>query len=202
MPMRWHWLGRWFSHWSWFWAGAGLLLGGIIHITTILALPHLSTNSAWQRLSFNTPANDMQVLPPIEPGLEILPLMAPDVRYALCRYDLERGPVIVRAQLLEPTWSIALYTPRSLNFYAITGADLKGSNVTLILTTAEEGGGSNLPFLKGSGALTVAVPERKGLLLLRAPLRSQAYSPATQAALEQASCRPAQAPAQSAAQLQ
>jgi len=187
MPLKF----RWFTRWSWFWVSAGLLLGGIIHISTIIALPYVSSNSAWERLRINTPANTMQILPPTRPDYQVLPLLAPDVRYGLCRYDVTKGPVVVRAQLLEPTWSVALYTPVSLNFYAITGADIKRNDLVMVLTTAKEGEAASLPLLKGSGALTVAVPGGKGILLLRAPLRSSAYLPATRAALAQASCRPA-----------
>ncbi len=180
----------WFRGLNWFWIAAGLVLGGIVHITTILALPYLASSSAWARLENATPINTLQILPPASPEVQLLPLMAPDVRYALCRYNVTDGPVIVRARLLDRSWSIALYTPHSLNFYAISGADLQRVNVTMIITQTAESEVTKIPLSKGarSSAITVAVPEPEGLLLLRAPLRSTAYLPMTESAFTEMSC--------------
>ena len=183
----------WLSSVNWFWVLAGLLLGGIIHISAIFALPYLASSSAWARLEGVTPLNAPRILPPTSPELQILPLMAPDIRYALCRYDLAEGSMILRAPLLDRSWSIALYTPLSLNFYAISGADLQRSNVTIILTQSKEGEGANIPLVKGAktSVITVAVPEPNGLLILRAPIKSQAYKSIIEAALANFSCETA-----------
>lgn len=181
---------EWLSRVNWFWVVAGLLLGGIIHISAIFALPYLASSSAWARLEGIAPLNTARILPPTSPEQQLLPLMAPDVRYALCRYDLAEGPMILRAPLLDRSWSIALYTPLSLNFYAISGADLQRKNVTIFLTQTNEGEGANIPIEKGAktSVITVAVPERNGLVILRAPIKSQAYEPMTEAALADLSC--------------
>jgi len=190
MRIIWNWL----SNVNWFWVVAGLMLGGIIHICAIFTLPYLASSSAWARLESVTPVNTVQVLPPTSPELQLLPLMAPDVRYGLCRYDLTNGPMILRAPLLDRSWSVALYTPLSLNFYAISGADLQRRDVTMILTKSTKGEGANIPLVKGTktSVITVAVPETTGLVLLRAPVKSQAYEGAIEAALANLSCETAQ----------
>ena len=67
-----------------------------------------------------------------------MPMMAPDVRYAVCRYDLSKGPVRLRAQIADGLWLIAFYTPLGENFYAVVGADMKQSEVDLIIATVDQ----------------------------------------------------------------
>ena len=52
-------------------------------------------------------------------------MMAPDVRYAFCRFDLANGPVRLKAAIADELWLIALYTPEGENFYTVAGADMK-----------------------------------------------------------------------------
>ncbi len=186
-------LARLWGGLSWFWVVAAVITGGVIHIATVLALPYLATDTAWTRLGGALAANRMQVLPPATPELQAFPFMAPDVRYAACRYDLSEGPVIVRADLLHPTWSIALYTPRGDNFYTVTSADLGRRTVKLRLEQAAEGPDEPLPLPRKARTLRdpgvrVTVPSAEGILLIRAPLLGDAYLREADNALSQASC--------------
>jgi uncharacterized membrane protein len=155
---------------SLFWIAAGMLLGGILHILVVLGTPRTADDTAMRRVAEVAPVNEAVVLPPATPETQLAAYMAPDVRYALCRYDISKDPVSVRTPLLEGTWSIALYDELGQNFYTITGADLQRREAELILAPSEDGS-SALPF--GSDApttaITVSVPARTGLLVIRAP---------------------------------
>lgn len=165
-----------FNVWSLYWAGAGLIAGGILHILLILTLPDSASGSAWKRLETSLPVNALQVIPPVRPGASPLPLLAPDVRYAFCRLDLGDGPVRVVTSLPGGAWSIALYTRDGLNHYTITGLDLRRSDLTMIVTRARGNNAVTLPPTEGAtgSTVTVAAPEREGLLVLRAPMVSPA----------------------------
>ena len=65
-------------------------------------------------------------------------MMAPDVRYAFCRFDLSNGPVRLRAAVADDLWLIALYTPKGDNFYAVAGADMKRAQIDLIIAAADQ----------------------------------------------------------------
>jgi uncharacterized membrane protein len=45
------------------WTLAGLLLGGIVHLATILVLPRTATQDAYARLEPLTPVNTMTPIP-------------------------------------------------------------------------------------------------------------------------------------------
>ena len=68
---------------------SGLLLGGIVHIATILYLPNTATQNAYARVSAIAPVNRVVPLPMPSPEKSVLPLMDPAFAAAVCRYDLE-----------------------------------------------------------------------------------------------------------------
>ena len=95
-----------------------------------------------------------------------------------------------RTQLLDSAWSISIYTPLGLNHYTVTGADIRRDDVTVVLTQAVED--DEATVVPGTGAtsnvVTVTTPSDQGLLVMRAPLRSSAYTALTEAALQTTTC--------------
>ena len=73
-----------------------------------------------------------------------MPMMAPDVHYAFCRFDLTNGPIRLSATIADDLWLIGLYTAEGDNFYAVAGADLKKRDVQFVIVapdqTVEEAG--------------------------------------------------------------
>src|SRR5262245_42931672 len=102
----------------------GLVFAGLIHIVAVLTLPMLAPKNAHARLAALGPTNIMIELPAAAPGHQVMPMMAPDVRYAFCRFDLANGPVRLTASVADDLWLVALYTPEGDNFYSVAGADM------------------------------------------------------------------------------
>ena len=123
----------WLSLRTLYWGSVGIVLGAILHVTYVLAAPHLATSTAWQQLSPQLPVNAMKLLPVVQPGAQPLPFMAPDVRYAMCRFDLAAGALEIKSQLLDPTWSISLFTAQGANFSTFTTLDLMKPQVELVV---------------------------------------------------------------------
>jgi hypothetical protein len=105
--------GRWIN---WRMALAAALLGGIVHICATFLVPAYTSGHAYGLLVDQLPPNRMIVLPQQAPGRQVLPELPPDVFYAMCRYDLNRGAVAVRATVLGPGWALSVHTPRGSNF--------------------------------------------------------------------------------------
>ena len=150
----------------------GLVLAGLIHIVAVLTLPMLAPRNAQARLAALGPANTMIELPPASPGHQAMPMMAPDVRYAFCRFDLTNGPIRLRAAIADELWLIALYTPEGENFYTVAGADMKRAQLDLILAAADqtvEEAGVDAPE-SSDEVLVVNAPVTEGIALIRAPL--------------------------------
>ena len=72
---------------------AGVLLGGIVHLVAVLALPRIATQDAYSRLTPMTKLNAVTPLPATEPGNTPMPFMDPAFAVAVCRYDLSDGPI-------------------------------------------------------------------------------------------------------------
>ena len=75
------------------WLLGGLLLGGIVHLATVLLLPRTATQDAYTRLAATAPANSIAPLPAPTPDDAVLPFMDPAFATAVCRYDLAAGPL-------------------------------------------------------------------------------------------------------------
>jgi len=167
-----------------------IVLAAFIHITAVLSMPYLAPKNAWARISALSDANRMFVLPAASPSHQSLPLMAPDVRYSVCRFNLNEGPVRLSTQILDDLWSIAFYTPSGDNFYAITGRELKRSRIEIIISTQNQvgvkAGASLLDEIED--LIVVDSPVREGIAVIRAPLLGPSYAVQTEAALRRGAC--------------
>ena len=182
-----------------YWSVIGVVLGIILHISYVLAAPHVSGGTAWRNLSPQLAINEMKVMAPVRPGAQPLPFMAPDVRYAICRFDLAAGSLQIRTKLLDPTWSVLLFTAQGENFSAFTSSDIQKPELEMTVTanteqsllqavqtfltrTQKETRGPRDP------GISIVAPAREGLVLIRAPLMGVAFQKEVEAALASASC--------------
>ena len=70
---------------------AAILLGGIVHLSTVLAMPQAAKQDAYSRLAPLTPVNTMVPLATPTAEAEVMPFMDPAFATAVCRYDLSGG---------------------------------------------------------------------------------------------------------------
>jgi uncharacterized membrane protein len=184
-----------------YWATVGLLLGAILHIGYVLAAPYTAERTAWRQLSPQLPVNEMKVLPPIRPGAQPLPFLAPDVRYAMCRFDLGAGPLEIKTRLLDPTWSIALFTSQGENFSTFTTLDLMRSEAEMVVQPSAERTllQAVQTFLTRTDretrgqrdtGISIAAPTRQGIVVISAPVMGIAFQKETEVALAGTTCRP------------
>ncbi|MGH6867071.1 MAG: DUF1254 domain-containing protein [Methyloceanibacter sp.] len=167
-----------------------LLLAGLIHVIAVLTLPLLAPRDAHARLAALGPANSMIQIPAAGLGRQIMPMMAPDVRYAVCHYDLANGPVRVKAMVPDDLWMVALYTPEGVNFYAVAGADLKRPEISLIIAMADQSVAEASVDAPDSADDVVVVnsPVTEGIVLIRAPLAGPSRAIRAEQALKNTYC--------------
>ena len=168
----------------------GFVLAGLIHIVAVLALPMLAPKNGYARLASLGPVNAVIQIPAAEPGQQAMPMMAPDVRYAFCRFDLASGPVRLTASVADELLLIALYTPEGENFYSVVGADMKRSQLDLIISTAEqtvEEAGVDSPE-SSDNVVVISSPVSEGIALLRLPLAGPSRASYAERALQATSC--------------
>ncbi len=175
---------------SWYALTLALLFAGIIHIVAVLGIPQIAPRNAWTRLSTLADPNTLVVLPRPSSAHQSLPMMAPDMRYAICRYDLSRGPVRVSTQIPDELWIIAFYAPDGSNFYTISGGDIKRDKIDIIVSTQSDVllDEETSSFLGAQVSVMVTAPQNFGLVMIRAPLKGAVYAERTERALRRASC--------------
>lgn len=173
----------------WRWVPAAVAALGLIHIVAVLAMPHVANESAVQRLAASLPINRMHVLAPVGPDAQPIPFLPPDVRYAVCVYDVTNGPVTVAANLADATWSIALYTPLADNYYTLAAKDLRRGGVAITIALPSDRPVDAAATPQGGDSHTrVTSPQRRGLAVIRAPMQGLAFNAMIEAELKRATC--------------
>jgi uncharacterized membrane protein len=168
-----------------------LVTGAILHILTVFAVIAWPRGSAFDRLRRDLEPNVMKVLPVAPSGAMPLPFMSPDMRYALCRYDVANGSVAVSAVLPELGWSLALYTPQGDNFYATPGQDGRIVDATFTINAVGDRVLIPLPGQRRADvdAAQVTSPSREGLVVIRAPIKGSTSLPLIERTLAAARCQ-------------
>ncbi len=180
----------WMRKLSWQTALLALVCGGIIHIAATLIVPNFASGSGIARIAGALPVNRMRVLPPATAETQLLPFTSPDMRLAVCRYDVSDGPVNISAVLPEKGWSLSLYTMNGDNFYIVPAQELVQSDVKfqLVLQSERFLGLFHVGRPIEAAGSQIAVPQPQGLMVVRAPLRGRAYQSETEAYLQRARC--------------
>lgn len=120
------------------WLTAGVILGVILHITVILALPAFATQSVWSRIAAAGTADKIAVLQPPAPGAPNPLQLDPDLSYAVCRLDLAQGPGVVSGTLPDTFWSLAIFNRAGSVIYSTTNRDGIGRNLNLGIFNAAQ----------------------------------------------------------------
>ena len=97
----------------------GVLLGGVVHLVSVLALPRIATQDAYSRLTPMTKLNAVTPLPLADPGNSPMPFMDPAFAIAVCRYDLSGGPIKLTVPVSQAYTSVSFYTRNDVAYYAI-----------------------------------------------------------------------------------
>ncbi len=180
----------WLKRLSWQTIAIAVVTGGIVHITATLVIPQFARATAFHRIADGHPANVMRVLPPASPSAQPLPFLSADERIAVCKFNVEDGPVDISAVLPEKGWSLGLYTASGDNFYVIPAQDLRRFDIALTLIPAQEkffsafGVGKSVEL----SVSQVHVPTNVGYVVIRGMQRGRSYTADVEATLRQAKC--------------
>ncbi len=173
------------------WLLAGLVLGGIVHLASVLLLPRTATQDAYSRLAPITPVNAVAPLPVPSPDNAILPFMDPAFAVAVCRYDLANAPLKLTTPVGQAYTSVSFYTRFGVAYYAINDRAAGRRVIELELMTAEQR--SQLPDdeeVTAADRLIVESPTQTGLVVLRALSPEPSALPVARGILAAAQCRP------------
>jgi uncharacterized membrane protein len=173
------------------WLLGGLLLGGIVHLATVLMLPRMATQDAYARVSAVAPINAVIPMPPPTPEKAVMPFMDPAFAVSVCRYDLSRGTLKFSVPISPAYTSVSFYTRTDIAYYAINDRAAGRRVIELDLMTTEQR--AALPEdqeITAADRLIVTSPTSTGLIVIRALAPEPGLMSAARTALAAAQCRP------------
>lgn len=170
---------------------AGLVLGGLVHILSIFALPQLAQNDAYARLSGLGKANEIIQVPEPTPFAATLPRLDPAFVFAACVFDLSRGPLAVSVPTTPDLTSIAFYTRQGRVFYSLNDRAAARRSIDLQLMTAQQR--ALLPRgedITAADLLIIESPATQGTVFIRAFVREEGARQNVRNLLNSAKCQP------------
>ena len=173
------------------WISAGILLGGIVHLSTVLLLPRTASQDAYARLSPITQVNAFALLPDPTPAAATMPFMDPAFAVAVCRYDLANGPLKLTAPVSQAYTSVTFYTRYGVAYYGINDRAAGRRVIELdLMTTPQRNQLPEEEDVTAADRLIIESPTVTGLIVVRALSPEPSLMPIARAALSGARCRP------------
>ncbi len=173
------------------WLLGGVLLGGVVHLTTILLLPRMAAQDAYSRLSPLTPVNKVVPVPAPAPDKATMPFMDPAFAMAVCRYDLTNAPLKFSVPISQAYTSVSFYTRSDIAYYAINDRAAGRRVIELDLMTADQH--NELPGneeITAADRLIVESPTNTGLIVIKALAAEPGLLASAQNSLTSARCVP------------
>jgi uncharacterized membrane protein len=168
----------------------GILLGGIVHLVSVLALPRIASLDAYSRLAPLTTLNTVTALPPAEPGTTTMPFMDPAFATAVCRYDLAKGPIKLTVPVSQAYTSVSFYTRSDVAYYAINDRSAGRKVIELdLMTEAQHAEVPDDEEVTAADRLIIDSPTATGLIVLKALAPEPGWMPQAQASLAAATCK-------------
>jgi len=168
---------------------AGVLLGLIVHLVAVLALPRIATQDAYSRLTATTKLNTVTQMPLAEPANAPMPFMDPAFAIAICRYDLSDGPIKLAVPVSQAYTSVSFYTRSEVAYYAINDRSAGRKVIELDLMT--EAQHAELPEeedVTSADRLIIDSPTETGLIVMKALAPEPGLMPQAQASLAASKC--------------
>lgn len=168
---------------------AGVVLGLIVHLVSVLALPRIATQDAYSRLTPITKLNGVSQLPLADPNTSLMPFMDPAFALAICRYDLSGGPIKLTVPVSQAYTSVSFYTRNEIAYYAINDRSAGKKVIELdLMTEAQHGELPEDEEITAADRLIIDSPTTTGLILMKALAPEPGLMQQAQATLAAATC--------------
>jgi len=152
------------------WILAALIIAGIVHLTSILAMPRLATEDAFARIARVAPLHKLTILAGKPDAMKLLPFEDPSTAVAVCRFDLTQGPLRLKGKLVGDGLMLMSFRNRfGAAFYSMTdrGTSRGTLNVVVVIQSQLEAIEANDPEDETPSELRLTSPTLKGLVILR-----------------------------------
>lgn len=167
----------------------GLVLGGIVHLVSVLMLPHFAERDAYARLSAIGSPNAVAPIDDPTPFGAVLPATDPAFVALVCLYDLEQGPLKLRIPTSPDYTSVSFYTRLGLPYYAINDRSAGRRVIELdLMSPSQKAALPDDDEVTVADRLVVESPSETGMVLVRAFVRERGAREDVRRRLEAATC--------------
>ena len=151
---------------SWLrWTAAILLFGWLGHYPLAMLVPHLVMERLYSKVGELTGYNQLNVNSRPDETSRWVVRPSPDLLYASCVYNLDQGPIVVRAPVPERYWSMQFYQMNTNNFAGINNQREQRFRVGSQVEVTLVGPDANPADYPGE---VIQSPTTRGVMLLRA----------------------------------
>ncbi|WP_119308433.1 DUF1254 domain-containing protein [Cohaesibacter haloalkalitolerans] len=169
---------------------AALVVGAIIHIVTIFALPYFAENDIWNRVLQIGPVHTVHVISNPKQALDLSGDLDPTFAFAICRTDVSQAPVLFKGRIPSDFWSLDYVDRNGRSQFSLTN-QISGSTLNVVLATkGQQRLMSERPDLVDETAIVISATEDKGFLLVRALVASERDRDMIANGLSHAACSP------------
>ena len=145
---------------NWMWLAAVLAVAAVVHVASVMLLPHVIMNRTMGAIAHRTGVNKMAHAPRPTAAARGIVRPSPDLLYSTCVFDVSGGPVRVHASGMPDTyWSVSLFDNQTDNFYVINDRQAKGGGVDFVIVGPHQD--------KQPIGTVVRSPSTRGLVLFR-----------------------------------
>ena len=172
------------------WVLGAILLGGIVHLATVLVLPRAANQDAYSRLVPLTKVNAVVPLPAPPPDLPSCRSWIRRLRPRYAATILPTGTIKLNVPLSQAYTSVTFYTRNSVAYYAIDDRAAGRRAIELDLMTPEQH--AEVPEeedVTAADRLIIESPTTTGLIVLRALAPEPGLMAMAKRALANAQCR-------------
>ena len=173
--------------------GGALVLAGIVHIASVLAMPRLAAKDAFARIVELAPLNELTLLPRPTPGNEPIAMADPAVATAVCRYNLAQAPFRISVGVnSDSLLSISFHDRYGHVFYALTDrAAVRGQIEAVVVNAAQKDALEADDSEDGPGPdLRLLTVQQQGFVFLRALAEQPGDYEQAQQTLKNVRCGP------------
>ncbi len=167
------------------WIFAGLFLGGITHLTSILLMPAFAGQDATTRLMAMGQVNGAQVLSGAS-----LPFTDPNSANAICVYDVSKAPLRIKIGAGDAYLSAVFLQKGGAAFYALNDRANPHASMDIVLANAEQM--NTIEELdtedQASQDLRVVTPSSTGVVLVRSVAKDAAHYGDAQSHIQTLKC--------------
>lgn len=153
-----------------FWIFFGVLTALAVHLAYILFIPASQLKDQSAAIVDQAGANKFMIAEADNAAMAFAEFPG-ELVYAVCVFDLESGPVIMRAQVPDQYWSIDIYGPRGETVYTLNDTQAPRKQLTLELHDADPDPQAIVNAANSTGrnmnAITVLTGTQSGIVLMR-----------------------------------